>query len=77
VAVGSLCIGLAYALVIHAMRTLPAAEVVAYTNAGIVLATLMSLGVLGERTRWQQRVLAATLIVLGLMVMGLGSALWR
>lgn len=75
--VGSLCIGLAYALVIHAMRTLPAAEVVAYTNAGIALATVMSLVVFGERTRWKQRATAALVICLGLMCIGLGRTLWR
>lgn len=75
--VGSLCIGLAYALVIHAMRTLPAAEVVAYTNAGIALATVMSLAVFGERTRWKQRATAALVICLGLMFIGLGRSLWR
>ena len=75
--VGSLCIGTAYALVIHAMRTLPAAEVVAYTNAGIVLATVMSLLVFGERTRWKQRATAAWVICMGLMFIGLGRTLWR
>ena len=75
--VGSLCIGLSYALLIHAMRTLPAAEVVAYTNAGIELATVMSLVVFGERTRWKQRVTAALVICLGLMFIGLGRSLWR
>jgi phosphonate utilization associated putative membrane protein len=75
--VGSLCIGLAYALVIHAMRTMSAAEVVAYTNAGIALATVMSLVVFGERTRWKQRGLAAFVICAGLLVMGLGRTVWR
>lgn len=75
--VGSLCIGTAYALVIHAMRTLPAAEVVAYTNAGIVLATVLSLLVFGERTRWKQRATAAWVICMGLMLIGLGRTLWR
>lgn len=75
--VGSLCIGLSYALVIHAMRTLPAAEVVAYTNAGIALATVMSLVMFGERTRWKQRATAASVICLGLMFIGLGRSLWR
>lgn len=74
---GSLCVGLAYALVIHAMRTLPAAEVVAYTNAGIVLATVMSLMVFHERTRWPQRALAALVICAGLACIGVGRALWH
>lgn len=76
-AVGSLCIGLAYALVIHAMRTLPAAEVVAYTNAGIALATMMSMVVFGERKRWKQRATAALVICMGLMFIGLGRTLWQ
>lgn len=70
--IGGLCIGLAYALVIHAMRTLPAAEVVAYTNAGIVLATLASIFAFGERARWKTRLGASAVIVAGLMVMALG-----
>jgi drug/metabolite transporter (DMT)-like permease len=49
--VGGLCVGLAYALVIHTMRFLPSAEVVAYSNTGIVLATLASIYVFGERQR--------------------------
>lgn len=73
--VGSLCVGLAYALVIHAMRTLPAAEVVAYTNAGIVLATAMSLVVFRERTQWQQRTVAAGVVCAGLACIGVGRAL--
>lgn len=72
---GSLCVGLAYALVIHAMRTLPAAEVVAYTNAGIVLATAMSLVVFRERTQWQQRTVAAGVVCAGLACIGIGRAL--
>lgn len=73
--VGSLCVGLAYALVIHAMRTLPAAEVVAYTNAGIALATVMSLTLFRERTRWFQRVLAVLVICGGLACVGIGRTL--
>lgn len=69
---GSLSIGLAYALVIHAMRQLPAAEVVAYTNAGIVLATLVSVAVFKERLRWRERLVAAAVIAAGLVVLGIG-----
>lgn len=72
--VGSLCVGLAYALVIHAMRFLPAAEVVAYTNAGIVLATLISLLVFHERTQWRQRAAAAATVCAGLASIGVGRA---
>lgn len=67
--VGGLCIGLAYALVIHAMRTLPSAEVVTYTNAGIVLATLLSIFWFREREHWQRRMGGAVVVMLGLAVL--------
>ncbi|MFU8838442.1 MAG: EamA family transporter [Thiohalomonadaceae bacterium] len=67
--VGGLCIGLAYALVIHAMRELSAAEAVSYTNAGIVLATLASILLFKERHAWGRRILAVTVITLGLIVL--------
>ncbi len=72
--IGSLCIGLSYALVIHAMRTLPAAEVVAYTNAGIVIATLASLLVFKERTRWRWRITATVIICAGLICLAWGRS---
>ncbi len=62
-------------VIIHAMRTLPAAEVVAYTNAGIVLATVMSLAVFRERTQWRQRAVAAGAVCAGLACIGVGRAL--
>ena len=62
--------GLAYALVIHAMRTLPSAVVVAYTNAGIVIATAMSIFVFREKRRWKTRAAAAIAISLGLFTLG-------
>lgn len=67
--VGGLCVGLAYALVIHAMRTLPSAEVVAYTNAGIVIASLLSIIVFREYRAWRRRLVAALVISLGLVIM--------
>lgn len=67
--VGGVCVGLAYALVIHAMRTLPSAEVVAYTNAGIVIASVVSIVVFQERHAWQRRFAAALVISLGLVIM--------
>lgn len=70
--VGGLCIGTAYALVIHAMRSLTAAEVVAYTNAGIVIATLISITVFKERMHWRWRVAGALLICAGLVSLTLG-----
>ena len=61
--------------IIHAMRTLPAAEVVAYTNTGIVLATVMSLLVFRERMQWRQRAVAAGVVCAGLACIGVGRAL--
>lgn len=74
-AMGSLCLGLACARVIHAMRTLPAVELMAHTNAGIALATLMSLTLFRERIRWFQRVLAVLVICGGLACMGIERTL--
>lgn len=73
--VGGLCIGTAYALVIHAMRVLPAAEVVAYTNAGIVIATLASIVVFRERMNWRVRCAGVVLICVGLGSLALGRAI--
>jgi phosphonate utilization associated putative membrane protein len=70
---GGLFIGTAYALVVRAMLQLPAAYVVAYTNAGIVLATLVSIWLFGERESWKGRLLSAALITSGLIVLGLKS----
>lgn len=72
--IGGLFIGTAYALVVRAMLHLPAAYVVSYTNAGIVLATLLSILVFGERSHWQRRLLAAVVISLGLVVLGISRA---
>ena len=68
---GGLCVGLAYALVVHAMRDLPSAEVVAYTNAGIVLATLASLFIFREQYAWKRRLISALIICSGLAIMSL------
>jgi drug/metabolite transporter (DMT)-like permease len=70
--VGYFSVTLADALVIEAMRTLSAAEVVADTNAYIVLATAMSLVVFRQRTRWQQRAVAAGVVFAGLACIGVG-----
>ncbi len=69
---GGLCIGLAYALVIHAMRSLPAAEAVAYSNAGIVIASLLSVFFFREKFHWKARLLGALVISVGLFVMAYG-----
>jgi len=68
---GGLCVGLAYALVVHAMRKLPSAEVVAYTNAGIVIATLASLFIFHERYAWKTRLVSAFIVCSGLGIMSL------
>ena len=73
--VGYFSVTLADALVIEAMRTLSAAEVVADTNAYIVLATAMSLVVFRQRTQWQKRAVAAGVVCAGLACIGVGRAL--
>lgn len=65
---GGFCIGLAYALVIHAMRFLPAAETVAYTNAGIVLASGLSIFLFKEVSHWKMRLFGGIIICFGLLV---------
>lgn len=68
---GGMFIGTAYALVVRAMLELPAAYVVAYTNAGIVLATILSIMVFKEREKWSKRLIATFIITIGLIVLGL------
>lgn len=70
---GGLCVGLAYALVIHAMRFMPAAQAVAYTNAGIVLACFASIFIFRERQYWRRRLMGAGIILSGLMLMRLST----
>ena len=62
-------IGTAYALVIHAMASLPAAYVVAISNGGIVIAALLSVFWFRETEhRWARLTWAAVLAVgLGLV----------
>jgi drug/metabolite transporter (DMT)-like permease len=63
---GGLCVGLAYTLVVYAMRELPSAVVVAYSNSGIVLAALISIFVFHERFAWKRRLLGAVVILSGI-----------
>lgn len=63
------CIGPAYVLVIHAMRTLPAAVVVAFTNAGIVFAGVLSIFLFHERQHWKTRLAGMALVTLGLVML--------
>ncbi|MES9859441.1 MAG: EamA family transporter [Candidatus Thiodiazotropha sp. LLP2] len=69
-ALGGLCIGVAYALVVRAMSSLPASHVVSFTNAGIVLATLLSITLFRERGDWLRRLLGAIVVSLGLILLG-------
>ncbi len=64
---------MAYALVVRAMLGLPAAYVVTYTNAGIVLATALSIWVFKEKEKWASRIIAAVFISIGLIVLGFGK----
>lgn len=66
---GGVLIGNAYALVIYAMRFIPAAYAVAFTNAGIVLAGLIAMAYFGERERWPARLAAMATIVTGLALL--------
>ncbi|BAU46929.1 membrane protein [Sulfurifustis variabilis] len=68
---GGLFIGNAYALVIFAMQYVPAAYAVAFTNAGIVLATLIAITIYKEREHWRSRLAAVLVICAGLLLLGL------
>ncbi|MCG8016542.1 MAG: EamA family transporter [Candidatus Thiodiazotropha sp. 'RUGA'] len=68
--VGGLCIGVAYALVVGAMRELPAAHAVAFTNGGIVLAVLLSVFLFHEKAHWRQRLAGASVVSAGLLLLG-------
>ncbi|MEW5838582.1 MAG: EamA family transporter [Pseudomonadota bacterium] len=70
---GGLAIGSAYALVIGAMRELPAAQVVALTNLGIVVAALLSIVVFRERSAWVIRLSAAVVVTLGIVLLQWGG----
>lgn len=64
-------IGLAYALVIHAMRDLPAAVVVTFTNAGIVIAGILSMTLFRERAHWRMRLAGIAVICFGLALLAI------
>lgn len=70
--IGTFGVGTAYALVIYAMRWLPAAYAVTLTNAGIVLTVLLGVFWLKEHEGWRQRVAGAGFVVVALMVMSDG-----
>jgi len=71
--IGTFGVGTAYALVIYAMRWLPAAYAVTLANAGIVLTVLLGVVWLKEHAGWRQRIAGSGLIVIGLIVIGVSS----
>ena len=71
---GAFGVGTAYALVIYAMRWLPAAYTVTLTNAGIVLTVLLGVTWLKEHAGWRQRVVGAGLVIAGLIAVGVQTA---
>lgn len=71
--IGTIGVGTAYALVIYAMKWLPAAYVVTLTNAGIVLSVLLGVIWLKEHLGWRQRVAGSSLIMIGLIIVGVFS----
>lgn len=68
---GALAIGSAYALVIHAMASLPAAYTVALSNGGIVIAALLSIFWFGERQHRRARLLWTAVLAAGLGLVAL------
>lgn len=64
-----LFIGNAYGLVIFAMQYLSAAYAVAFTNAGIVMAGLLSIFAFKEREQAGRRIVAMLVITLGLAIL--------
>ena len=71
VATAGAFVGNAYALVIHAMRYIPAAYAVAFTNAGIVIAGLIAMIWFREREHWGRRLAAMLAICTGLSLLAL------
>jgi phosphonate utilization associated putative membrane protein len=64
-----LFIGNAYGLVIFAMQYLSAAYAVAFTNAGIVIASLLSILAFKEREHAGRRIVAIAVITVGLAIL--------
>lgn len=73
-AAGTLAIGTAYALVVHAMATLPAAYAVALSNGGIVIAALLSVFWFGEHQHRRARLFWATVLAAGLALIAASGA---
>jgi phosphonate utilization associated putative membrane protein len=69
--IGASFIGSAYALVVGAMRVIPAAYAVALSNLGIVLAAFLSVFAFGEREHAARRLTWASLLAVSLMLIAL------
>lgn len=69
--IAGLFVGNGYALVIYAMRYIPAAYAVAFTNAGIVLAGVIAMLYFHEREQWRTRLAAMLVICAGLLLLAL------
>lgn len=69
---GGIAQGGAYLLTILAMRSNPASVVVACTNTGIVLSSIIAIVVFKERDRWKVRLFSALLISAGITIMVVG-----
>ncbi|MFC1857338.1 EamA family transporter [Thermodesulfobacteriota bacterium] len=64
-------IGTAYALIIYVMSYIPAAYAVALLNAGIVIATLLSIFHFKEKIFWKQRLFWVVTLSIGLSMIGI------
>jgi drug/metabolite transporter (DMT)-like permease len=71
VLIGSLTVGVAYALVIHAMRVLPAAYAVTLANGGILLTVMLGVVWLGEHQGWRRRLVGAATSAIGMAIVGI------
>jgi len=69
--IGSLTVGVAYALVIHAMRVLPAAYAVTLANGGILLTVVLGVVWLGEHQGWRRRLVGAATSAIGMAIVGI------
>ncbi|OGI43967.1 MAG: hypothetical protein A2150_02785 [Candidatus Muproteobacteria bacterium RBG_16_64_11] len=69
--IGGLTVGVAYALVIHAMRVLPAAYAVTLANGGILLTVVLGVVWLGEHQGWRRRLAGAATSAVGMAIVGI------
>lgn len=71
---GALSIGSSYALIVHAMVSLPAAYVVALSNGGIVIAALLSVFWFKEKEHRTARLFWAGILTVGLALVLLAGS---